>query len=434
MWTLSLQLFIVNIWLRHPMDKSRPLIYYELVMIFFPLQLGGANLGVVLVSMFPDTVLLILAVCVLLYAIFVAIERAVRLYDAENQLLFESEDVSPSQAEGERRALLSESNVGDECKSTNKDCRSDDALRPVSNMVDESLSSEDEIAMNIPWKYIAAAIGIWVLYAASYLAMDASTKCTVTYYVLLVIVYPFIFAEVIWGYDVLVESQQVRDDDGGSCTSRSERSHSSDPDDIAALTKSRSASEDLLGDNFLNDVEADGGITAPKMGFGNAVSEAVPDFEEKRFADTVLEGDVIWEQVSFIPFVLSFSIGCLSVMLGVGGGELFQPLLLSLNIKPAVVAATLPCMLILNTSSSLLHYMTIGDVPYLYSVWMFCIGLAGGYVGRTFSVYLTDAFKRASIIVFIFVSVLLLSLGLYIYYLYVDMDNVDFSFTTFCNL
>ena len=59
---------------------------------------------------------------------------------------------------------------------------------------------------------------------------------------------------------------------------------------------------------------------------------------------------------------------------GIGGGELMGPLLLRLKVLPEVSSSTVPVMSLLNTSSSVIHYMTIDEYPYEYATGMFIIG------------------------------------------------------------
>ena len=57
---------------------------------------------------------------------------------------------------------------------------------------------------------------------------------------------------------------------------------------------------------------------------------------------------------------LALLIGVLSSLLGIGGGELMGPLMLHLKVLATVSPATTSMMSFLNTSSSIVHYMTLG--------------------------------------------------------------------------
>lgn len=55
----------------------------------------------------------------------------------------------------------------------------------------------------------------------------------------------------------------------------------------------------------------------------------------------------------------------------------FPPLPVS-QVLATVSPATTSMMSFLNTSSSIVHYMTLGEVSYPYAAWGFGIGAAGG--------------------------------------------------------
>ena len=60
--------FLLNHNLRHPAAPSRPLIYWDAVLILLPAQLGGSNIGAILLRVLPETPILIMALLVTLFA------------------------------------------------------------------------------------------------------------------------------------------------------------------------------------------------------------------------------------------------------------------------------------------------------------------------------------------------------------------------------
>jgi hypothetical protein len=60
----------INIQHSHPHVPKRPLIYWDIILFLLPAQLGGSNLGVIIHSLFPDRLLLICAIIVLVMAIY----------------------------------------------------------------------------------------------------------------------------------------------------------------------------------------------------------------------------------------------------------------------------------------------------------------------------------------------------------------------------
>eukprot|EP01034_Spumella_vulgaris_P037085 gene37085-45751_t len=97
---------------------------------------------------------------------------------------------------------------------------------------------------------------------------------------------------------------------------------------------------------------------------------------------SITEGDIHWSEHSSVLPVVAFFVGILTTLLGIGGGELMGPLLLMAKVLPQVSSATTSIMSLLNSSSSILHYMLLGEVPLYYALLTFLIGSAGGLSGR----------------------------------------------------
>lgn len=55
----TLSQVIVNLKKSHPLDKTRPIIYFDAGLILIPAQLGGNNIGVILAAILPTTALIV---------------------------------------------------------------------------------------------------------------------------------------------------------------------------------------------------------------------------------------------------------------------------------------------------------------------------------------------------------------------------------------
>ena len=51
---------LVNWWKRHPLDLSRPLIYWDVALLIDPSMLAGSNLGVILANILPVSAMMVL--------------------------------------------------------------------------------------------------------------------------------------------------------------------------------------------------------------------------------------------------------------------------------------------------------------------------------------------------------------------------------------
>jgi uncharacterized membrane protein YfcA len=76
----------INFTRSHPYDVHRPLIYYDIVMVILPSQLGGSFIGVLIAKIFPETILIILAIVTLIYAIYRTFNKAMIYYRSENEM------------------------------------------------------------------------------------------------------------------------------------------------------------------------------------------------------------------------------------------------------------------------------------------------------------------------------------------------------------
>ena len=77
----------------------------------------------------------------------------------------------------------------------------------------------------------------------------------------------------------------------------------------------------------------------------------------------------------FRVFALSFAGGFVSGALGLGGGSIFNPLLLSLGLPPKVASATGMYMLIFSTGASSMTFIFNDMLHISYGLWVgsFCV-------------------------------------------------------------
>jgi hypothetical protein len=87
-------------------------------------------------------------------------------------------------------------------------------------------------------------------------------------------------------------------------------------------------------------------------------------------------------------------------------------------------------MSLLNTGSSVLHYLLLGEVDASYGTGLFFLGAIGGISGRLSALYIAQTWGRISVVVFALFAVLALSFLIYTAYLFTD--STDLSFGAFC--
>jgi hypothetical protein len=103
---VSLSLFIVlgnafsqnmlNLGKSHPRFTSLPLIFWELVIILLPAQLGGSNIGSILSHILPKSVLYVLALVVLSFASIMSLKKGIIRFKEEKRVLEEKKQIEKS--------------------------------------------------------------------------------------------------------------------------------------------------------------------------------------------------------------------------------------------------------------------------------------------------------------------------------------------------
>lgn len=94
------------------------------------------------------------------------------------------------------------------------------------------------------------------------------------------------------------------------------------------------------------------------------------------------KSDVILKGGPFVKLiVMSFVGGWVSGALGLGGGSIFNPLLLSFGVPPKVASATGMYMIIFSTGASTLTYILNDMLIYTYGTWVGCFNIIGTIIG-----------------------------------------------------
>ncbi len=88
-------------------------------------------------------------------------------------------------------------------------------------------------------------------------------------------------------------------------------------------------------------------------------------------------------------------------------------------------------MSMLNSGSSVIHYLLLGEVKYGYGSLLFCVGAVGGVTGRIAALHIAQTSGRISVIVFALFAVIALSFIIYVIYLFTE--DADFNFASICS-
>jgi uncharacterized membrane protein YfcA len=134
-----------------------------------------------------------------------------------------------------------------------------------------------------------------------------------------------------------------------------------------------------------------------------SVSYIMSDYNKKRENKYIfIDGDIVWNRDVVQKFVMIGSVtGFVSTYIGIGGGMLTTPIMITVGMLPEVVVATSSISTLVSCIISSLNYLASDGLPFAYgTVFAVCSGI--GSVGGIFaSNYILEHYKRQSNIIFV---------------------------------
>jgi uncharacterized membrane protein YfcA len=111
--------------------------------------------------------------------------------------------------------------------------------------------------------------------------------------------------------------------------------------------------------------------------------------------------DIVWtaKNTIFYPCYALLA-GLVAGLFGVGGGIILGPLMLALDVHPAVASATCACMVLFTSSTATVTYMAQGLLVPDYAAFCLLVGFASTILGQTVMSVLLQRYKRHSYIAF----------------------------------
>ena len=103
---------------------------------------------------------------------------------------------------------------------------------------------------------------------------------------------------------------------------------------------------------------------------------------------------------------VAFIGGWVSGALGLGGGAIFNPVLLSMGIPPAVSGATGMYLVMFTTFGSSITYIILRTLNPTYAVWTGSWCIIGTYIGMKLLDIMMKKWGRQSLIVFLLAGIL----------------------------
>ena len=124
----------------------------------------------------------------------------------------------------------------------------------------------------------------------------------------------------------------------------------------------------------------------------------------------MVESDLRFEGKMIVSLVVFAIIGGLvSGALGLGGGAIFNPLLLSMGVPPSVASATGMYMITFSTAGSTINYIIYHSLNIDYGFWIGFWNALSSLIGLVIVNKVIKKFERQSILVFILTLVMIIS-------------------------
>tara|TARA_E500000178_G_C17030331_1_gene760247 strand:+ start:386 stop:1654 length:1269 start_codon:yes stop_codon:yes gene_type:complete len=156
-------------------------------------------------------------------------------------------------------------------------------------------------------------------------------------------------------------------------------------------------------------------ITTCGLGY-LTIQYIISDYNKKRNNRFIfIKGDIVWNKEVIKKFTFIGSItGFISTYIGIGGGMLITPIMISTGMIPEVVVATSSISTLFSCIISTINYYTSQDIPLMYGLLFACSSALGSYIGIHTSDFILQKYQKQSIIIFIvslivFTSIILLT-------------------------
>jgi len=350
---------------RHPL-ADRPLVDWDLILVMEPLTIAGALIGAFLNKVLPELLLTVLLVILLSFTSWNTLKKAIRMYKKE------SEEFRRQTAESELTKMARDDDEADEDEDENDEeaklvekpsSQEDNSPKPEveeTTARDEPMESEQEQKRNAELDQI---------YEEERHVPSASVLVLVTLFVVVLTI------------NLLKGGGAFPSPFGIECGSRG-----------------------FWIANML------------MLGWILIISVFVRIYLVKRFEQKkrcgyqYVEGDIKWDSRATLvyPFLCCFA-GFFAGMFGVGGGIVKGPLMLAMNVHPAVSSASSACMILFTSFTATTSFVVFGLLVEDYAIICLVIGFTATLAGQLGLAYLAKKAQRNSYIAFSIGGVVLVS-------------------------
>lgn len=355
----------LNSYKRHPL-ADRPLVDWDLILVMEPLTIAGALIGAFLNKVLPELLLTVLLVVLLSWTAWSTLKKAFKMYRKETaefrKQIAESELTriarNHTEDEDDEDAVVDEKNDSNKEEAT--------TLVGASNLEMEQF--DDEVPLETEHKDDLRKELEQIYYEESKVP-TANIMVLVTLFIVVLTI------------NLLKGGGAFPSPIGIECGSRG-----------------------FWVANFL------------MLGWIVVISIFVRLYLVKRYEQKercgyqYVEGDIKWDGRATIvyPFLCCFA-GFFAGMFGVGGGIVKGPLMLAMNVHPAVSSASSACMILFTSFTATTSFVVFGLLVEDYAAICLVIGFTATLAGQVGLTYLAKKAQRNSYIAFSIGGVVLLS-------------------------
>lgn len=151
------------------------------------------------------------------------------------------------------------------------------------------------------------------------------------------------------------------------------------------------------------------------------------------------EHDIQWSVRNIIIIsTVGLVAGAGSGLLGIGGGAIIGPIMLMLNVRPEVSAATSSFMVAFTSSIAIIQYATAGRIILEYALCLAALALIGAIIGIFWLKELSEKYERPSLLVFVLAIIMAIATFLVPFYGITTLiqdgedDKIEYGFSSYC--
>lgn len=349
---------ILNSRKRHPL-ADRPLIDWDLILVMEPLTIAGALLGAFLNKILPEQFLTAMLVLLLSFTAYKSLKKAVKMYKTESRML-RREGLKPDGTKESELTHITKKEIEEDVNAAGDELLEDTDVRD---------GGESPGGTNGP----LSADGKDAL-LSKILEEERET--------------PMFNVKILVGLFVVVLAMNLLKGGGAF------------PSPLGIKCGSPEfwmSNAIILGWIFLISIYARNYLVKR-----NSLKE--------RVGYETVEGDIKWDARSTIVYPgICCLAGFFAGMFGIGGGIVKGPLMLAMDVHPAVASASSACMIFFTSFTATTSFFVFGLLDPQYGPVCFCIGFIATFFGQIGLSILMKKYKRNSYIAFSIGAVVLLS-------------------------